>query len=565
MNAVVPVQQSELVATIEHARALYDEGDIALALKLSSVIYSQAKAAGDSAETVKASRELVDKARRMQADALKIESMCYVAMADAVDAAQAKGQIASRGRPEKVQGSDVFTLEDVGIDKRRLSEARRLRDKVQAEPDFVERVVETRMAEGFEPSRASIRNAIGTRSASNAEKGDQLYETPAEATRTLIALESFSETFKEPFVGRGAILRVMEAAGYEGVVSDLRDRGVATQHGELQGVGDFLDSRPDETCGMDIITNPPYGDLANKCLAHALRVHQPAKMAALLNLNFMCGFEDDDRVFVMQENPPSRVYVFAHRLPMMHRDGWEGPKSTSQMNTGWFVWERNEDGSYGRGKGRWETIRVDWKDFAAVPALAPGERTYVDPDDIDFPEAEEDFERATPRKTIEERVEDDRVRALVWIAEQETFDDVSLRRGIGVRPSTAEALIVALNCAQLIETDDGVAWKINDAGWLALKACAGALVGLAVVEAVEATGAAVQAATMTDAAEVPHALYGRAVELVRETRKPSTSMLQRRLGIGWNDATALIDRMTAERVLPLEKIKADGRRKVVAA
>ena len=40
--------------------------------------------ADQAAARVRASRELVDKARRIQADALKIESMCYVAMADAV-------------------------------------------------------------------------------------------------------------------------------------------------------------------------------------------------------------------------------------------------------------------------------------------------------------------------------------------------------------------------------------------------------------------------------------------------------------------------------------------------
>ena len=68
-------------------------------------------------------------------------------------------------------------------------------------------------------------------------------------------------------------------------------------------------------------------------------------MAALLNLNFMTGFDDPDRVFLMEACPPSRIYVFSRRLPMMHRDGWTGPTASSQMNTAWYVWERNDDGS----------------------------------------------------------------------------------------------------------------------------------------------------------------------------------------------------------------------------
>lgn len=560
MTALAALPDSELVATIERARALLDDGDVALALKLSAVVYDQAKAAGDSAERVKASRALVEKARRMQADALKIESMCYVAMADAVDEAKAKGELSGPGRPVNPPGGGNFTLDEVGISSQRLSEARKLRDAVRAEPDFVDRVVEARLAEGLDPNRTSIRHAIGTRSAAKDKKGDQLYETPVEATRALIALEGFSATFKEPAVGRGAILRVMEAAGYDAVISDLRDREIATKDGVLQGVEDFLTSRCDVgiwegTCGADIVTNPPYADVANKFLAHALRVHKPGKMAALLNLNFMCGFEDPDRCFVMQENPPSRVYVFARRLPMMHRDGWEGNKAESQMNTAWFVWERNEDGSYGRGNGHFEVIRVDWQDFRTAPALPPGARLTLEPDQ--FPEAEEIFERETPRRTLDERVEDERARALIWIAEQDSFDATALRRGIGVRPSTAEALISSLSGDGLIGSEDGAAWTITEDGWLALKAVAGVLVGMEAIEAVEASAAALHA--------VDAAFYDRAVELVRRTKDPSPAMLQRRLDIGWEEASGLIERMTAERVLPLERIRPDGRRKAVMA
>jgi len=480
----LPVLQkdvTDLVAVVERARSLLDAGDVERALKLSAVAYDQAKAAAGSAERVKASRDLIDKARRMQADALKIESMCYVAMADAVDEAQAKGEL-SRGRPEKVQSEDHFTLEDVGVDKRRLHEARKLRNAVRAEPEFVERIVEARLSEGLEPSRAALKkaagHAVGTKTATKDERGDDLYETPIEAMRTLLALESFGLNVLEPSVGKGAIQRPLEDAGYEVAISDLIARGITTKHGECQGVGDFLRSIA-ESGGWDIVTNPPYG-VANAYAAHALREHKPRKMALLLNLNFMCGFEDRERCFVMDECPPSRVYVFTRRLPMMHRDGWDGNKASSQMNTAWFIWERNEDGSYGNGVT--QLIRVDWKAFEDAAPLAPGAGGHIPP--IGFSAAPDEFARETPRKTVEERVDEERARALVWIAEQESFDEAGLRRGIGIRSLVADSLISALVADGLVEpVDDNTdrCWRISEAGMTALHATAAVLlVGKAV-------------------------------------------------------------------------------------
>jgi hypothetical protein len=139
-------------------------------------------------------------------------------------------------------------------------------------------------------------------------------------------------------------------------LSDLVDYGTHDRHGELQRVEDFLKSEPHPE-RPDIVTNPPYGAALNAFVAHALRVHRPRKMALLLNLNFLCGFDDPDRNFAMDENPPARIHVFTRRLPMMHRDGWDGPEASSRMNTAWFVWELRGDGYAG------PTIinRVDWK------------------------------------------------------------------------------------------------------------------------------------------------------------------------------------------------------------
>lgn len=446
--------QSDLAATVDRARALLDEGDYQAALMLSSGAYDNAKAAASFASRVKAGEQLIGKARRMQADALLIESRAKIALADQVDEAQASGVMAGQGRPKNIPDENVFTLEDAGLTAKQLHEARQLRDAETNEPGIVERAIQARVEAGMEPSRAALKksagHAIGTKTASKDERGDDLYETPIEAMRTLLALESFGLNVLEPSVGRGAILRPLEAAGYEVTISDLVDRGIATEHGECQGVGDFLASIAVDG-GWDIVTNPPYG-VANAYAAHALREHKPRKMALLLNLNFQCGYEDADRRFVMDENPPSRIYVFAHRLPIMHRDNWDGNKASSQMNTGWFVWERNDDGTYGDGHPR--LIRVVYDHYENADPLPPGAGGHVYP--LTFRDDEEDFTRTTPSKSVEERILEERDRAIGWIAENNVFTAVAFRQGIAVRPLVADSLIAALCAERAIEPyEDG--------------------------------------------------------------------------------------------------------------
>ncbi len=367
MNAPAAIADvSGLDVVVERARSLLDDGDVMAARMLAAGAYEQAKAAASYAQRFGAAERLVGKARRLQADALMIEAQAKVRLADEYDAAQAAGEVASRGRPKNVPDGNIITVADAGLSRKEIHEARKLRDAEREAPGIVERAIQARLSAGLEPSRASLRANIGTKSATKEERGHNLYETPAEAMRTLLALERFSPRVLEPACGKGAILRPLEDAGYDVSASDLIDYGTTTKHGECQAVADFLQTT--EPAGMDIVTNPPYGDVLNAFVAHALRVHRPRKMALLLNLNFLCGFEDPDRCFAMDENPPARVHVFSRRLPMMHRDGWEGPHASSSMNTAWFVWEQDRHGRY---SGPTRIHRVDWKDFEARAPLPP--------------------------------------------------------------------------------------------------------------------------------------------------------------------------------------------------
>ncbi|TIR01608.1 MAG: SAM-dependent methyltransferase, partial [Mesorhizobium sp.] len=76
--------------------------------------------------------------------------------------------------------------EEAGLTAKEVHEARKLRDAEKRTPGIVERVIEARLAAGLEPSRANLRAAVGTDSATAAERGNNLYETPPEAVHTLL-------------------------------------------------------------------------------------------------------------------------------------------------------------------------------------------------------------------------------------------------------------------------------------------------------------------------------------------------------------------------------------------
>lgn len=287
--------------------------------------------------------------------------------------AQGTGDASKGGRPKKktVGNENGFTSAEAGLTRDEISEGRKLLAAEGREPGLVERAIAARIEAGLEPSRRAVKHAIGTRTATREERGNNLYETPPEGMAVLLGLEEFLPLVLEPSCGRGAISRVLEAAGHEVMLTDLVDYGTADRHGQVQQVRDFLTLTRDEVMGwsggedFDIVGNPPYGEIVNAFIAHALTEIRPRKMALLLNLNFLCGYEDGDRNLVLDKMSPERAIVHAQRLPMMHRDGYDGQKASSQMNTMWLVWERKDWGGY---EGDFRVVRAVWSDFDPVDA-----------------------------------------------------------------------------------------------------------------------------------------------------------------------------------------------------
>src|SRR5262249_23224244 len=101
----------------------------------------------------------------------------------------------------------------------------------------------------------------------HAERGHDLYQTPPEAVKALLCVETLPQYLWDPCCGRGAIVNVLRAAGYHVIGSDLINYGDPTHfYGR-----DFLkETKAPKHCGT-IITNPPYR-LAEKFVEHALEL-----------------------------------------------------------------------------------------------------------------------------------------------------------------------------------------------------------------------------------------------------------------------------------------------------
>lgn len=168
---------------------------------------------------------------------------------------------------------------------------------------------------------------IGASRGSLADRKDDLYETPPEAVRTLLRVEPLPRVIWEPAAGRGAISR--ELLGHKVICTDLvayegADEGIQT------GI-DFLMERVAPAGAQAIVTNPPF-KLADEFIRHGLTL--VPTVIVLLRLMALEGANRADLI----DRHLLRVWAGMERLPMMHREGWAGPKlGNSGAPFAWFV------------------------------------------------------------------------------------------------------------------------------------------------------------------------------------------------------------------------------------
>lgn len=165
-----------------------------------------------------------------------------------------------------------------------------------------------------------------------AERGHDCYSTPPCAVEALLRVEQLPPTIWEPAAGYGGIVATLRDAGHAVVASDI------VAYNGLNFVADFLVVKQAPADVGAIITNPPYR-LAEQFVAHALTLAPTVVM--LLRLAFI---ESARRTDILEHRGLARVHVFRNRLPMMHRDGWQGPRASSAIPFAWFVWNRNHSG-----------------------------------------------------------------------------------------------------------------------------------------------------------------------------------------------------------------------------
>jgi hypothetical protein len=159
------------------------------------------------------------------------------------------------------------------------------------------------------------------------ERRGDCYDTPPVAALALVRVETFLQQPRqiwEPCCGVGNIVWVLREAGHHIVATG-----------------------PRVECDA-IVTNPPFM-LAEEFVATALE-RAPVVMM-LLRLAF---YESERRSEILENCGLARIHVFRKRLPMMHREGWEGRKSNSGMAFAWYVYDQTHVGPTTIDRISWE-------------------------------------------------------------------------------------------------------------------------------------------------------------------------------------------------------------------
>lgn len=186
-------------------------------------------------------------------------------------------------------------------------------------------------------------------------RGNDFYETPWQATRSLVNNTSLNGLIYEPCYGRGAIVDELKQSLKKNILKFITSDIICHDPNNPPNViKDFLEIQPSDfpknvLNNYTIVTNPPYGNkFPQKMILHGLTL--VPRMYLLLRLAFLEGSSTERNLALSH---CKRVLVFKNRLPRMHRDGYNGKKTTSLLAFGWFEFDRN---TY----NKIEVERIEW-------------------------------------------------------------------------------------------------------------------------------------------------------------------------------------------------------------
>ncbi len=137
--------------------------DILEAKEIAQVAYDAAKTAGRLARAKTAHDSVLSEVYLAQSHALTIEARAKMRLAEEYSAAQDRGEVVGPhgGAAKRVPNENpISTIADIGLTKKEIHEARQIRDAERAEPGIVQRALDARLAQGLEPTRASLREAV---------------------------------------------------------------------------------------------------------------------------------------------------------------------------------------------------------------------------------------------------------------------------------------------------------------------------------------------------------------------------------------------------------------------
>jgi hypothetical protein len=167
-----------------------------------------------------------------------------------------------------------------------------------------------------------------------ADRGEDSYQTPPQATRALMRAELLPKNIWEPACGQGAIVNVLREAGYTVLTSDI----VRYDEFNPDFVQDFLTIKQTSPGVTMIVTNPPF-KIAQEFIEHALTL--VPHVAMFLRLLYL---ESETRAPFFNKGQLKRVHVFADRVPQMHRTDWAGPKANQAKAFAWFIFDADHTG-----------------------------------------------------------------------------------------------------------------------------------------------------------------------------------------------------------------------------
>jgi hypothetical protein len=175
----------KLTALVDRAsKTLASAGNAAQileAVEQIGTVYDDLKRHARLAKAKGAHDEIIAKVHRAQADILELEAQAKRRLADEYDAAQARGEVAERGKPVNVPDGNIKpTTADLGLSRKDIHEAREVRDAEDAEPGIVRRVVDEALAAGEEPTRAKVKRAVKAKS-QRKRKPRQNFDGPIES------------------------------------------------------------------------------------------------------------------------------------------------------------------------------------------------------------------------------------------------------------------------------------------------------------------------------------------------------------------------------------------------